>query len=504
MSNSEHSGHSGLVPLDVNTSDAATEIFVIDGLFRPVEKGLGSLTTQLKPGIYKLRIRAGYAEQEDIVVLRDEPVHRFYSIRFSSPAPLRDTAEEDPRHVEAAERESQAIHVAHGTGSCIFIFARRWGSAADNQEIPRGTHPARGLGLNDSNGIEVANLETTCVVDMTGNPWAACTVRVDPGLYRLGQRTLQGDRLEQTIVAAPTMQTQVFLLQRTRGEGVEAQSEPLDVAIIYSSRWRFDATSPYLRLSELARLGLRNDRQVLSDAILDDLLHGKFQDPMLGLFGAHLLLRQKRPELANLGEIVTNLRGLLGPSHPDVEALALLPGAGPTSYVFSTPPMLRKSWALVLEATVQNPALVPYGSLASRVANHLSSEAPWILWSEPSEQAKEDLILPALTKTMDMLVQRMRAKLAGVIPPPPPPPPPFAEVANRVLTTVQDYVYRLIRKEGPRIQEHIPDGAAAAEGAARIPQPLLNEEMMKTLVDTLRIPRANVEALLEKKKGGSQ
>jgi hypothetical protein len=501
MSNSEHSG---LVRLDVSTSDAATEIFVIDGLFRLVGKGLGSLTAQLKPGIYKLKIRAGYAEQEDSLVLRDEPVRRSYSIRFSSPVPLRDTTEGDSRHIEAAERESQAIHVTRGTGSCIFIFARCWGPAAGNQEIPRGTNPARGLSLNDSNGIEMTNLETASVVDMTGNPWAACTLKVDPGLYRLGQRTLQGDHLEQTIVAAPALQTQIFLLRRPQGGGEEVRANLPDTAILSSSNWRFNASAPYLRLSELARLGLRNDRQVLSDAIMEELLHGKFQDPMLGLFGTHLLLRQKRPELAGMAEIVANLRRLLGPSHPDVEALALLPGAGSTSYVFSTPPMLRKSWALVLEATVQNPALVPYGSLASRVANHLSSEAPWLLWSEPSEQAKEDLISAALTNTVDMLVQRMRAELAGVIPPPPPPPPPFAEVANRVLTTVQDYVYRLMRKEGPRIQEHISEGAAAAEGAARILQPLLNEKMMKTLVDTIRIPRANVEALFEKKKGGSQ
>jgi hypothetical protein len=500
MSNSEHSG---LVRLDVNTSDLATEIFVIDGLFRLVEKGLGSLTTQLKPGIYKLKIRAGYAEQEEIVVLRDEPVHRFYSIRFSSPVPLQGTAEEDPRHVEAADRESQAIHVAHGTGSCIFIFTRRWRPAADNQEISDDTHPAKGLSLNDSNGIEVANLETACVADMTGNPWAACAIRVDPGLYRLGQLTVRGEHLEQAIVAAPAMQTQVFLLRRARGEGVEVRSEPLDIAIIYSPEWQFNAASPYLRLSELARLGLRNDRQVLSDAILDELLHGKFQDPMLGLFGAHLLLRRKRPELANLTEIVTNLRHLFGPSHPDVEALALLPGGGTTSYVFNTPPMLQKSWFLVLDATLQNSALVPYGSLASRVANRLSSEAPWLLWSEPHEQAKEDPTSAELTGNLDMLVKRMQAELAEVIQPQQ--AGTYSEIANRVLTTVRDYVYRLIRKEGPRVLEHIPGGAETVERAARVLQPfVMNEKRMKILVDTLRVPRANVEAMLQKIKDGGQ
>jgi hypothetical protein len=186
-----------------------------------------------------------------------------------------------------------------------------------------------------------------------------------------------------------------------------------------------------------------------------------------------------------------------------VEALALLPDAGPTSYVFDTPPMLRKSWLLVLEATVQNSARVPYGSLASRVANHLSSEAPWLLWSEPHEQAKEDLISAELTSNLDMLVKRMQTELAEVIQAQG--AATYAEVANRVLTTVQDYIYRLIRRQGPRVLEHIPGGAETVERAARILQPfVMNEKMMKTLVDTLRIPRANVEALVEKIKGGGQ
>ena len=160
MSNSENSEP---VRLDVTTGDAATEIFVIDGRSRLVEKGLGNLSAQLKPGIYKLRIRAGNAEQEDRVVLRNEPVQKSYSIRFSSPAPLRDTAEEDPRHVEAAVRESQDDHVTRGTGSCIFIFARQWAIRCRQPENPRGTHPAQGLSLNDSSGVEIANLETACM-----------------------------------------------------------------------------------------------------------------------------------------------------------------------------------------------------------------------------------------------------------------------------------------------------------------------------------------------------
>jgi hypothetical protein len=494
MSNSEHSG---LVQLDVSTSDTATEIFVIDGLFRLAQKGLGKLTAQLQPGIYKLRIRAGYAEQEDYVVLRDEPVLRSYSIRFSSPVPLRDTAEDDPRHIAAAERESQAIHVPHGTGSCIFLFARRWSSTAGNQGIFHGTHPAKGISLTNSNGTEVANMEAASVVDLTGNPWAACAVQVDPGLYRLSLRTPQGDRLEQTIVAAAARQTQVFLLQRTSGAGQEAQAALPDTSIILSSHWRFDAESPHLRLAELARLGLRNDRQVLSDAILDALLVGEFEDPMLGLFGAHRLLRQKHPEVLDLSQVVKKLRDLLGTQHPDVEALALLLGSGPTPYVFGAPPMLRKSWPLILEATVQNAALVPSGSLASRVANYLSVEEPWLLWSALRDEAQEAIMSEHLARIADILGRRIQGEMAV---PEPQRHPWLDALAARILKIVQEFGWPLLK--GRTLQ--LPTEIKLPTEAVRVLPPSMDEATMKTLVETLRIPRANVKALLDKMQGSPQ
>src|SRR5262249_21369119 len=125
----------------------------------------------------------------------------------------------------------------------------------------------------------------------------------------------------------------------------------------------FDPEDPTLRLVDLARLGLRGGRQVLSDEVMRDILDGKFRDPMLGLFGAHLLLlwqqqsAGQRPRKASaeaptlgrrptdgltlagvdeylhglygkgvaFGTVVEDLRRLFGRGrHPDVEALALL------------------------------------------------------------------------------------------------------------------------------------------------------------------------------------
>jgi hypothetical protein len=58
---------------------------------------------------------------------------------------------------------------------------------------------------------------------------------------------------------------------------------------------------------------------------------------------------------------VTRLRSLVGPDHPDVEALSLrCTDLGlRTTRQFTAPPMFRHSWQLITEATYQRPELVP-------------------------------------------------------------------------------------------------------------------------------------------------
>jgi hypothetical protein len=76
----------------------------------------------------------------------------------------------------------------------------------------------------------------------------------------------------------------------------------------------------------------------------------KLENPMLGILGMHLLLKNQESDTELLQTIIQNLRNLLGDPHPDVEALALrLEQTG--SYVFQSPPMMRRSWSLVVNAT---------------------------------------------------------------------------------------------------------------------------------------------------------
>src|SRR5258708_23166274 len=75
-------------------------------------------------------------------------------------------------------------------------------------------------------------------------------------------------------------------------------------------------------------------------------------------------------------DVVGNLRGMLG-SHPDVEALALRADLLPHPSPFEQPPMLSRSWFLVMEATVDRPELVT-DSLAER-SGEGSSDGAWFV-----------------------------------------------------------------------------------------------------------------------------
>jgi hypothetical protein len=105
---------------------------------------------------------------------------------------------------------------------------------------------------------------------------------------------------------------------------------------------------------------------------------------MLGILGAHLLLLEPEfnPSLFQL--VVATLRDLLG-QHPDVEALALRQGNDGAPEAFTTPPMLRRSWRLVLERTVDHPELVPADSLMASVAPRIWGDGPWLLWLQRTD-----------------------------------------------------------------------------------------------------------------------
>ncbi len=426
--------------LEVRAADEATEIHVLDGRLRTIAEGRGALEIDLNPGIYKVVGGSGDARFEKLVFLKDQNREiRIPKLSFSSPAPLAETRAFDQWVADDARRLSgaQAHHSEFlGQGSGIFFCVRDVPHPGDRRPQPGG-HPMSGLFLCNAWGKKLVKLE-----DIAGNTqqWAARTISVAPGTWRLRLDLPNGAILEQVLIASEGWLTQVFLVRKFYDENPESYRADLANASIFLTLnvpGAFNPSDRDTRLTDLARQGLASGRQVLSDGALREIFEGKFRNPMLGILGAHLLLLERPQKLdprdqrtpaqicrdhldrrmkeifrggVTFQTLINNLRHLFNMKpHPDVEALALVlrdgarpepvpppptPGAAaqPAS-VFAMPPMLHQSWSLIVQATAEEPALVPAGSVSSDVAIQVLNQNPWmLLWTPPDPAVQQQRI----------------------------------------------------------------------------------------------------------------
>jgi hypothetical protein len=394
------------VPITLRAGDPGTEIFLIDSNLQRVEQAVGFMNTEQPAGLYQVKLRAGTNTLEDLIKVGKEPFNKSYSpLAFSSPVPLKDTLKTHEFHVYNAETHSRVQHVDKGSGSFIYIFARDWTSKKQGEKKTEPyVHPARGLRLVDKAGVELVNFEHDSAVELNWEPWAACNVRIDPGSYILRLNAPDGSVWERTLVASSNWQTQCFILQRDFGEFRGPDLAGATV-LVRRADVGFESGDKDLRLVELARLALINQRPILSNEV-EDLLTRKFDNPLLGIFGGHLLIeleqsRGRAYEPGLLHEVVRNLRRLLHEPHPDVEALACKAGLQDLNYKFEMPPMVRRSWALMTHASADWSDAIPPESLNNRIYDRILAEEPWLLWCGEQSSDDESAVLETLSLYID-------------------------------------------------------------------------------------------------------
>lgn len=449
MSNSE--SDTGNVRLVADGGEPGTEIFVIDGRFNLAKRGLGRLEADLRPGLYKVKFKRGSSEAEiDAVLFPGTGTVSVAApkLAFSTPAPLQGTDTSHEYHQEAAQRISCQAPAKVGAGSQLFAFAR-------DVETPGVGNPATGLTLHDLRGRKLLDLaeisEHAFEHDSSMAAWAGCNVELDPGEYRLRVATGTGRGLEQTIVLSPGWQTQVFLVRdwyetlppdgvesASETPGSEAQSKCADLSkstiLMAPIGAGFSANDDQLRLTELARQGLTTGRAVVTVDDLKEMVNRKFENPMLGIYGAHLLLPALRTQtsreslqaddvvgrrassavraiqqvagvtadgiagpstMATVSEVlrtlIGHLKSILG-DHLDVRALELQLdrniGGNRSFPPFHAPPMLKLSWEIVVAASAAEPTLIPPGSLTDRIADRLWGSGAWLVWQVPPFASK--------------------------------------------------------------------------------------------------------------------
>ena len=372
-----------------NTSpDADSHVRVLDGRDQPVADGFGSVQLDLPAGLYAVQVeRAGVQVEK---VLRhagptDETIDA--PLRFSA-VPVPDTATSHEYYQGPATQisnEPTAPPLGADTMASLFVFVRA--ASYDAKRVPLD---AVQLSILDYAGAELVRLDPAHTRRDDHDGWLAFNAPAAVGEWVLRYDAPKGSPMPSREMALATFhgwQTQVFM---TISDGLLFGS-----ASVLMSRAGF---MPYDRLPQAvdsALAGLQNGKNTLLPEERQMLLYGKFDNPMLGLVGAHVLLQDPDADPGTIETVLGNMEYLLGPDAPDNRALSLIAAkrfrrpVAPTP--FDRPPIMRAGLEAVLEAAARNPALVLEGGMVDRIAAQRFIDSPWSTW--------KPVIGPEVTRT---------------------------------------------------------------------------------------------------------
>jgi hypothetical protein len=369
-----------LFALEIVT-DPEAWITVFDGYDRlAFAPQRGSLTVQLPPGIYTVNCeRAGQIRQQNIrhaepSRLKIDPPQQASAAPLAGASTTHEYYHQTSRKWSVTPTAPVSFPPPPGSG-WIFVFIRAW----DQHAHMDGTNPGDGFELADALGETLAEFSKPALTAQDRSfGYTALSAPIAPGHYQL--RYLADDPWSMPITVFPDRATQVFILFHHKPliQSVRIFFRRIGVPFDYADA---DAVDTDLALTGLAN-GIEAAGRALPRQRERDLLIGKFDDPMLGLIGAHWLLfsPDAQPDYANY--VLNNLKNLL-PASPDVLALQYLafrrwPAAFPQPI---EPAAFAPMLSAGLRALLSDPdrAVMPDSPL-ERILLRLRSGSPWVMW----------------------------------------------------------------------------------------------------------------------------
>lgn len=373
--------------LAVAPNDATAEIFVIDSRFSLVDRGVAQLRTRLRAGLFKVKVRCGNATRQDVVLLDADaslPAGAAGPQPVATVLPLAGTTATHEYH-EAARFHAIAAanQLPAPADQAVLLCLMRSFSGRDVITMP-AQPPWQGMQVLDAQGQVVLAMDQDAQVEDFGDPVAFAVKALPPGCYFLRQ-PLEHEVVEQSLVLCAGWRTEAYTLRRVAAASHEADPRPRTTIVMHRrGHVPGPADEAQARVAEVSRQALAGERRILNPE-LEALLLEKFDNPVAGIIGGHLLLvereRDAGRDLHMLDVVVRRLRELVGHGHPDVEALALQchdPQLRQVRGVLG-PPMFQRSWSLLAAAAADQPALVP-AAVWARV-HALGALPPFLLWN---------------------------------------------------------------------------------------------------------------------------
>ncbi|MGE0786632.1 MAG: hypothetical protein AB7S26_13255 [Sandaracinaceae bacterium] len=358
------------------------EISIVDDDLREVplpdaDGSVSDITMLVPPGTYDVTFRAADARHSVLAWAHaghETKVELPEPLRFSTPAPYEGTSTTREYQRGPAAQLSSSGHASGAGTAALFVFVRNPSASPGTKDVLHDVELS-------FDGVDLAHAGAHSDVHAH---WAGLHVAHDPGSARLAF-TMHGRRYEQSLELVADYQTQVFVLATEHG------IEPGGVSIAICERARgFDPASPIQRQTALAMRALERGRweRGLDRSVL---FGGIEESPLLAILGAHLLVQGevKEHDVPIAVDVAQQLDAKLG-AIPDVVALRLALrvklGTDPLAHIgpiapLERPPMLYRSWKRWVQASQDDVALIPEGSVGDRLAFAATSSGPWLTWT---------------------------------------------------------------------------------------------------------------------------
>lgn len=399
--------------LTLATGDPGAFIRVIDANFHVVESGQGRLSASLPFGVYLAAIQIDHKFVDQFIIL-DQPWPATASLesrspglppmpQFNSAAPLPGTVATHEYH-ESAVANAKQPDVAPGAGAELLVMARSFTPNYGRSPVRK---PWEGVQVLDGKGEVIVDLSTQGFrVDGENDPFAICLAAVSPGAYTLRYRLPRtGAMFERSLFVPPAAdggapwRLEAYMLLRTEDGSAAADADQAVSLLMHRDGSRDPAGDLAL---EKARVALADERPIMTEEVSRLLLETQLT-VISGIVGAHLILLgmdKGKPAVVQLDPLVQKLRSIAGTEHPDIEALSLRctdPALRRIAPI-TTPPLLERSWRLMVAAGQSAPDLV---SLELWQQVHAAASAPpYLVWSPDAtvKSAYTDELREALTR----------------------------------------------------------------------------------------------------------
>jgi len=391
--------------VNVRSADRLAELSIVDSHYTTQALGVGQLACKLPRGLYVARARSGEKTQQQKVRVSDRDV----TVEFSDRGDVRSSAPVDNSFEQSRLQIINNAPQVTPNANAWMVLALRQAVGSDPTLAFAPVNSASGFELFSLSGTPITSFASQALTPAPSGHWATA-LRVASGWYTLAIPGDLGSKVLLPLYTGDRFSPSVFIeLRADRSEGPRPDLDRLLVS--YDDReveiFRYDDR---MRATELARRSLVLGRNLLTPALMEIFFQRKYQDPMLGLFAAYLLLSDSNGK-QYFSEVVENTGSILQyPQYPDlVIARALgrklgwwtkppLPG---DSEPLVAPPLLRASWEGMVSLKQRREEVVASELLRS-VASSLIRSNAWVLWRQK-----------AVTSTVTRSARGLRRKSAG-------------------------------------------------------------------------------------------